>query len=196
MSNVFYRAIYSISTKQLQRPTDRQSHLGQYYNEICWVTYTCFCLKLQKQWRIAFCAGVIDSLLYIQQQSHVVHFVQCCVSVLKKGMYELCIHEPSSVLVNIAQVSCWDFDICIYFKALFSVNMCWCVYVCACACDDVTDSSFHLEKSQLNWNCLSLSSLSLILPLCWVSVPFLCFLLYLRLSSCHGRRTMRQAHKA
>lgn len=84
-----------------------------------------------------------DSVLYIQQQPpaaclHVfklnlfVHLVQYCVSVLKQGMYELCIHEPSSELVKIAQVSCGDFDICIYFKALFFVNMYLCVRSCAC----------------------------------------------------------------
>jgi len=89
---------------------------------------------------------VIDSKLHIQQQSllvvclHVlkqnvfVHSVQYCVSVLKRGMYELCIHELSSELVKIAQVSCGDFDICIYFKALFLVNMCVCMYACACVC--------------------------------------------------------------
>lgn len=87
---------------------------------------------------------MIDSILYIQQQSltvaclHVlkqsvfVHLVQYCVSVLKQGMYELCIHEPSSEVVKIAQVSCGDFDICIYFKALFLVSMCLCVCVHAC----------------------------------------------------------------
>lgn len=55
------------------------------------------------------------------------HLVQSCVSVLKQGMYELCIHEPSSELVKIAKGSCGDFDICIYFETLFLVNVCLCV---------------------------------------------------------------------
>lgn len=97
----------------------------------------------QQKQRIALCEGVIDCLLHIQQQSlvfgclHVLkqrvfmHLVQCCVSVLKQGMYELCIHEPSSELVKIAQISCGDFDICSYFETLFlvDISLCMCVHV-------------------------------------------------------------------
>lgn len=43
-------------------------------------------------------------------------------------MYELCIHEPSSELVKITQISCGDSDIYIYFKTLFFLNMCLCVH--------------------------------------------------------------------
>lgn len=42
---------------------------------------------------------------------------------LNWGMYKLWIHEPSSELIKITQVSCGDFDICIYFKTLFLVNV-------------------------------------------------------------------------
>lgn len=66
--------------------------------------------------------------LHVLWENVVVHLVQYCVSVLKQGMYELCIHEPSSELVKIAQVSCGDFDICIYFEALFFL-VCVCVHL-------------------------------------------------------------------
>lgn len=45
------------------------------------------------------------------------------VSALNRDMYKLWIHEPSSELVKIAQVSCGDFDISIFFKTLFLVNV-------------------------------------------------------------------------
>lgn len=67
------------------------------------------------------CLHVLKTFMFVD-------LVQYCVSALKQGMYELCIHEASSELVKITHVSCGDFDIYIYFKALFFLDMCLCVY--------------------------------------------------------------------
>lgn len=48
-------------------------------------------------------------------------------SVLKQGVYELCIHETSSELVKIAKGSRGDSDISIYFQTLFLANVHACV---------------------------------------------------------------------
>lgn len=72
---------------------------------------------------------MIDSELHTQplhvfKQGVFVRLLSYSVCVIKQGMSELCIHEPSSELVKIATASCGDFDFCIYFNALFLVNIC------------------------------------------------------------------------
>lgn len=93
-------------------------------NIICWCDWRCTT-------HIATTSPAVGCL-HILKQSVFMHLVQCTVSVLEQSMYELYIHEPSSELVKIAQVSCGDFDICIYFETLFLVNM-----HCACLCAHV-----------------------------------------------------------
>lgn len=94
-----------------------------------------------------------------------------CICIKAGHVCELCIHEPSSELVKIAQVSCGDSDICIYFEALFFFNTCLCVCVRA-------RFLFHHEnrsKIGSDWHTLSLCLCLSFCLFCLISAPFLCF---------------------
>lgn len=132
-------------------------------NIICWCDWRCTT-------HIATTSPAVGCL-HILKQSVFMHLVQCTVSVLEQSMYELYIHEPSSELVKIAQVSCRDFDICIYFETLFLVNMHLCVCVFVRPCEHVITRLFHHENHReigTDWHSLPLS-----FPLFAYSPPFL-----------------------
>lgn len=134
---------------------------------------------------IAFCAGVwlavhytyINNLFVVVCLHVLKHQCVCafgtvlCICIKAGHVCELCIHEPSSELVKIAQVSCGDSDICIYFEALFFFNTCLCVCVRA-------RFLFHHEnrsKIGSDWHSLSLCLCLSFCLFCLISAPFLCF---------------------